>query len=258
MKRGEIMPVNTIEANELIAKYKETGDITLRNQIILLYGNLVKYIAISTRNLYLKYAETNDIVNEGIISLISALESFDLSKNVKFETYASIRIKGAIIDFIRKQDFIPRNVRKFSKDLDLAYASLHFELSREPTTSELAEHFGTTEEKLRKQMGEAAGAATLSFEELLYENNFDISENNESGTWEAEKSIVKNEMTMILSKAIDSLKEKERNVISLYYYEKLKFSEIAKVLQVTESRVCQIHSKSMMKLKYFINDYLNQ
>jgi len=252
------MITNKIEANELIAKYKETGDISLRNKIILLYGDLVKYIAISTRNLYYKYAEIDDIINEGIISLISALEAFDIQKNVKFETYASIRIKGGIIDFIRKQDFIPRNVRKFSKELDLAYSKLYAELNREPTTAELAEYFEISEEKLRKQMGESASASTLSFEELLYENNFNLAEDSEGGEWEAEKGLIKTEMSGILAKAIDSLKDKERNVISLYYYEKLKFADIAKVLDVTESRVCQIHSKSMTKLKFFINEYLNQ
>ena len=107
-------------------------------------------------------------------------------------------------------------------------------------------------------MGEAASANTLSFEELLYENNFDISDNSESGEWQAEKSLMKAEMMDILSKAIDSLKEKERNVISLYYYEKLKFSDIGKVIDVSESRVCQIHTKAITKLKYYINEYLNQ
>lgn len=252
------MAVNTVETAELIAKYKETGDIVLRNKIILKYGDLVKYIAVSTRNLYLKYADTEDIVNEGIISLISALDSFDIGRNVKFETYASIRIRGAIIDFIRKQDFIPRNVRHFAKELDAAYAGLHSRLGREPTTAELADHFGVTEEKLRKQMGEAACANTLSFEELLYENSFDLGEDNEYGEWDAEKNIIRTEMSGILARAIDSLKDKERKVISLYYYEKLKFSDIAKVLDVTESRVCQIHSKAVMKLKYFINEDLNR
>ena len=109
--------MTTVETNNLIVKYKETGDIALRNKIILHYGDLVRYIAISTRNMYSKFAETEDIINEGIISLISALDTFDMEKNVKFETYASIRIRGSIIDFIRKQDFVPRNLRQFSKQL---------------------------------------------------------------------------------------------------------------------------------------------
>lgn len=251
------MLLTALEATEMIAKYKETGDILLRNKIVLNYGDLVKYVAISTRNMYLKYAEVEDIINEGMISLISALETFDLSKNVKFETYASIRVRGSIIDFIRKQDFIPRDVRHFAKELDKAFSTLYAQFNREPTTVELADFLGMSEEKFRKQMGESASANSLSFEELLYENNFDVGENYEDGEWSAEKDLIKKEMMSILSKAIDSLKEKERNVISLYYYEKLKFSDIGKVLDVSESRVCQIHTKSIMKLKYFINDYLN-
>ncbi len=251
------MPISTIESTELITKYKETGDIALRNEIVLMYGNLVKYIAISTRNLYLKYAETEDVINEGIISLIFAIESFDLSKNVKFETYASIKVKGAIIDFIRKQDFIPRNIRRFSKELEGAYSTLYGELNREPTSEELSRYLNISEEKLSRQMGEAASASTLSFEELLFEDNFELPDKNFNAEWEAEREILKAETKAILTKAIETLNEKERHVVSLYYYEKLKFSDIAKVLEVTESRVCQIHSKAMLKLKYFINQSLN-
>ena len=249
------MPTDTIEATELIIRYKETGDIALRNQIVLQYGNLVKYIAYSMRNLYIKYAEVDDIINECIISLISALDGFNPDKNVKFETYASIRVKGAIIDFIRKQDFIPRSIRKFSKDLEMLYSKLSAELNREPTTLELADGLGLNEEKFRKMLGESASAATLSFEELLYENNFEFYEKEHSNNSEAEKGMVQNELALKLAQAINSLKEKEKQVISLYYYEKLKFSDIAKVLQVTESRVCQIHTKSILKLRLSLKEY---
>lgn len=249
------MPTETIEAIELIIKYKETGDIALRNQIVLQYGSLVKYIANSMRNLYIKYAEVDDIINECIISLIAAIDGFNPDKNVKFETYASIRIKGAIIDFIRKQDFIPRSIRKFSKDLEILYAKLYAELNREPTTLELADGLGLTEEKFRKLLGESASAATLSFEELLYENNFEFFEKEHTHNSEAEKGIAQNELASKLTQAINSLKEKEKQVISLYYYEKLKFSDIAKVLQVTESRVCQIHTKSIIKLRLSLKEY---
>lgn len=251
------MPISTATATELISKYKETGDIAIRNELVVMYSKLVKYIAISTRNLYQKYADTEDIVNEGIISLISAIESFDISRNVKFETYASIKIRGAIIDFIRKQDFIPRRVRQFAKELETAYSALYTKLHREPTIAELSEIMGVPEDKLSKQMGEVAGATTLSFEELLYEDNFELSDESITGEWEAEREIFKAEMRNTLAEAIDTLNEKERQVISLYYYEKLKFTDIAKVLQVTESRVCQIHAKAILKLKYYVNSGIN-
>lgn len=252
------MPTDIVEANELILTYKETGDIALRNQIVLQYGSMVKYIAVSMRNLYSKYADVEDVINECIITLISAIDGFDVNKNVKFETYASIRIKGAIIDFIRKQDFIPRSVRVFSKEFEKTYTILYAELFREPTSDEIAERMNLTGEKFRKLMGESASAATLSFEELLYENNFEISEVSDPNAWEAEKGLVHNELASNLAQAIDTLKEKEKNVISLYYYEKLKFSDIAKVLQVTESRVCQIHAKAIVKLRIALKEYLSQ
>ena len=250
------MPVSIVEETDLIARYKATGDIAIRNQIILHYGNMIKYIALSMRNLYLKYAEVEDVVNECIISLIAAVDSFDIEKNVKFETYASIRIKGAVIDFIRKQDFIPRSVRSFSKELEQLYPKMYAELNREPTTQELAEKFGMPEDKFRKMLGESASATTLSFEELLYENNFEISDDESSNLWHAEKEIARQELSQKLTMAIDSLKEMERNVITLYYYEKLRFSDIAKVLQVSESRVCQIHSKAILKMRMNLADYL--
>ncbi len=250
------MSVSAVDTTQLIEKYRATGDITLRNDIIMKYSSLVRHIAISTRNIYIKYAEIEDIVNEGIISLISAVESFDPAKNVKFETYASIRIKGAIIDFIRKQDFIPRNVRHFSKELETAYSSLYHLLKREPTNTEIAKQMSISEEKLLKMMSDSASASTLSFEELLYENNFEPSEQS-SGEWEAEKGIIKRELYSVLAEAIESLGEKERHVISMYYYEKLKFSDIGKILGISESRVCQIHSKAVVKLKYFVGGYMN-
>ncbi len=241
----------------LFEKYKETKDVSTRNQIILHYGNLVKYIAYSMRNMYLKYAEIDDIVNEGIIALIFAVEHFDESKNVKFETYASIKIRGAIIDFIRKQDFIPRRIRKFAKDMEQAYFNLHNELNREPTSAEMATYLNIDEEKFIKFMGETANINTLSFEEILHEDSIQtINSNSFSDGFDAEQNILSVEKKEVLVKAINSLKEKERLVITLYYYEKMKFQDIALVLDLTESRISQIHSKAILKLKNSILNYM--
>lgn len=246
------------DGGELIARYKETGDKKLRNEIVLFYGNLIRYSAISMRNMYQKYADSEDIINEAYLALMAALESFDLSKNVKFETYASIKIRGAVIDYIRSQDLIPRSVRRFSKELDKAFSTLYSELDREPTTDELAEYLKIPKEKLLRGMADASAAATLSFEELVYEGDFDIPTAGDGDVWETERGIFVSERRKLLAKAIEDLKEQERNVVSLYYYEHLKFSDIAKVLEVSESRVCQIHSKAMMKLKYALEEYMKQ
>ena len=237
----------------LFEQYQNTKDIGLRNDIVLRYMDIVKYVAVSTRGVYCKYAETDDIVNEGVLALIKAVETYDLQRGVKFETYAAIKIKGAIIDFVRKQDWIPRQVRHFGRTLDAAYNELYSKLDRHPTNQELADHMGIPKEKLLRAMADLAGANTLSFEELLYEDN--IESVVIIGDGAADQSVYEKELREVLTAAIDELKPKEKQVISLYYYEKLKFGEIAKVLGVTESRVCQIHSKAMLLLKRKLQEY---
>lgn len=238
----------------LFEQYRQTRDVGLRNDIVLRYMEIVKYVAISTRGIYCKYAEIDDIVNEGVLALIKAVESYDIQRGVKFETYATIRIKGAIIDFVRKQDWIPRRVRNFGHNLDTAYNELYSKLDRHPTNQELADHMGVPKEKLLRAMSDLAGAATLSFEELLYEDNF---ENCEAGSATADQALYEKELKEVLAAAIDELKPREKQVVSLYYYERLKFGEIAKVLNVSESRVCQIHSKAMLLLKRKLKDYMS-
>lgn len=241
---------------DIIEKYKETGDKALRNEVVLSCESLIKYAALSTRNMYQKYAQTEDIINEATLSLMGAIETFDPDRNVKFETYASMKMRGGIIDYIRRQDIIPRSVRKFSKDLSAAFSDLYGTLGHEPSSIEIAEYMGLSIEKLSKNMSDTAGIVTMSFEELLYEGDFDIESSSPQGVWEVESDIYKKERDEILAKAIESLKEKQRTVISLYYYERLKFSDIAKVLGVSESRICQIHSKAMLNLKYSIENYI--
>ena len=237
----------------LFDRYKETGDVAVRNQIVLRYMDVVKYVAVSTRGIYSKYADTDDIVNEGVLALIKAVETYDLQRGVKFETYASLKVKGAIIDFVRSQDWIPRQVRHFSRELDSAYNELYNTLGRQPTNDELAEHLNIPKEKMLRNMADMAGAITLSFEELLYEDNFD---SFDKGGGNADGALYEKEQKKIIAEAIDCLKPKEKQVITLYYYEKLKFSDIAKVLNVSESRVCQIHSKAMLLLKRKLEHYI--
>ena len=240
------------DTQTLFLKYKETRDVGIRNELVLIYMQVVKYVAMSLRNVYTKYGDLDDIVNEGVIALIGAVETFDTDRGVKFETYANLKIKGAIIDYVRKQDWIPRQVRKFGKELDEAYNSLYNELGRTPTNNEIAERMGLTKEKFAKSMADAAGSMTLSFEELLYEDNF----SDKGGSGEVDGNLYERELKQVIADAIDSLNPKEKQVISLHYYEKLKFNEIAKVLGVTESRICQIHSKSMLLLKRRLEDYI--
>lgn len=242
----------------LLLQYKETGDKALRNDLILAYMNIVKYAAVSTRNMYLKYAETDDIINEATVALMSAIDSFDTKRGVKFETYASIKVRGAIIDYIRRQDFIPRSVRRFAREYDTAYAELYSQLDREPTLNEIAEHMHMPPEKVESFTAQAAAAQTLSFETLLNDGGFDIPDKaDEDGMWAPEASIHRQEKYQYLTEAIKQLKEKERLVITLYYYEKLKFYDIGRVMDISESRVCQIHSQAVQKMKKFLGSYLS-
>ncbi len=243
----------------LLLRYKETGDKALRSSVILAYMNIVKFAALSTRNMYIKYAETDDIINEATIALMNAIDSFDPKRGVKFETYASIKVRGAIIDFIRRQDLIPRNIRRFAKDYDAAYGALYSSLDREPSADEIAEYMNLPIEKLESCTAQAAAAQTLSFEEMVADKGFDIPDSaDDDGMWSPEAEIHRQEKMRYLADAIKSLKERERLVITLYYYEKLRFSDIGKVLDVSESRVCQIHTQAVQKMKKYLADYLNK
>lgn len=250
---------NDKEAKALmLLRYKETGDKALRNDLILAYMNIVKYAAVSTRNMYLKYAETDDIINEATVALMTAIDSFDTKRGVKFETYASIKVRGAIIDYIRRQDFIPRSVRRFAREYDTAFSELYSQLDREPTLNEIADHMHMSPEKVESFTAQAAAAQTLSFETLLNDNGFDIPDKaDEDGMWAPEASIHRQEKYRYLTEAIKQLKEKERLVVTLYYYEKLKFYDIGRVMDISESRVCQIHSQAVQKMKKFLSSYLS-
>ena len=236
---------------EQIAIYQQSGEIALRNEIVLNNMGLVRSCAMSMRNMYIRHGDTDDVIHEGVLALMDAIESFDPAKGAKFETYASLKIRGAIIDFLRKQDWIPRNVRKFARTLDKANSLLYNLNGRVPTTAELAEHLGIDEDKLLKQMAECSCTITLSFEELLYEDNIDepaVDAPSDSG-------LLREEMSREIANAIDELKDKERQVITLYYYKNMKYSDIAKALGVSERRVCQIHTKAVLLLKAKLEPY---
>lgn len=238
--------------SEQVALYQQNKDIALRNEIVLKSMGLVKTVAMSMRNMYIKFGEVDDVVNEGVIALMNAIEEYNPEKGAKFETFASIKIKGAIIDYIRKQDWIPRNVRKFAKSLDKANSMLYNLNGRAPTTAELAQHLGMDENKLLKNMADCSCSITMSFEELLYEDNINEPSAKDGAT---DRNLMREEMIKVVGEAVNSLKENERRVITLYYYKNLKYSDIAKALGVTEGRVCQIHTKAVLSLKARLEPY---
>lgn len=243
------------EHSALLETYRQTGDYEIRNKIILKHMDLVRYHAMALRNTYAKYAEHDDIINEGVLALMQAVDTFDPTRNAKFETYASLKIRGAIIDFVRKQDILPRQVRKFSKELDQAFSELFSRFERAPTNDELAEYMGIPRDKLEKGMADANAAVTVSFEELLYEDHLELLGTKPDDT---DSALYQKELKFLIEKAIEGLKPKEKQVVTLYYFERLKFSEIAQVLGVTESRVSQIHTKAMLWLKHQLEEYIQK
>ena len=237
----------------LLEEYGMSRSEALRNEIVLKNLGLVRACALSLRNTFIKYGDVDDIVNEGVIALMEAIDSFDPAKGAKFETYASLKVRGAIIDYVRRQDWVPRPVRKFARDLDKANSILYNQYNRAPTNGELAEYLGMSEDKLLRGMADAANAVTLSFEELLYEDNFEDAPTAADGT---DSRLLREERRRVIADAISSLRDKERQVITLYYYKSMKYSDIAKVIGVSESRVCQINTKAMLALKAALEPYI--
>ncbi|MDR1134994.1 MAG: FliA/WhiG family RNA polymerase sigma factor [Clostridiales Family XIII bacterium] len=238
-------------------EYKLSGSVAARNEIVLAYMDLVKRIVMRFKGSYNNYGQLDDMVNQGMIALIDAVEKFDPDMGNKFETFASLKIKGAVIDFMRKQDWIPRNQRTLVKELNSAYETLYAEYGREPTKEEIAAKMGVSGEQLENIMQKRHNAMILSYEEAINEKMMTVSplltERKEDDAPEAE--ILRKELKQKLGEAVGGLNEKERLVVSLYYYENLKLKEIAEVMGITESRVSQIHSASIMKLRHKIEAY---
>lgn len=242
----------------LLKKYRETKDIQIRNQLVIHYSYIARIVSVQMRGIFANYAQMEDIVNQGILTIIDCIDKYEPDKEVKFESYAFMRIRDAIIDFIRKQDWIPRRVRKTAKDISMAHEHLMNEHMREPTTKEIAAYLNMSEKTVYKHYSEISSAVVLSFEGIL-ENIMQTGANyhfSDTKNISPEDSVFKKEFRKILIEAIDQLSERERTVISLYYYENLKLHDIATVLEVSESRICQIHSKAILKLKSRLENYM--
>lgn len=237
--------------------YKKTGSIELRNEIVLQYTDLVKKIVLRFKGSYNNFGQLDDMVNQGMIALINAVEKFDAELGNKFETFASLKIRGSIIDFMRKQDWVPRSQRSLSKVLEDTFGELYVQNGREPTENEIADKMGITIVNLQKILEQRHNSFVLSYEEAINEKMMEVSPlvTNQRKDESPESQILYDELKLKLGDAIDQLKEKERVVVSLYYYENLKLREIAEILGVTESRVSQIHSQAIIKMKTRLKNY---
>lgn len=234
--------------DEIWVKYKETEDKELKNLLIVNYISLVKIVSGRMYNYYGSKVEFDDLLGYGILGLIDSIDKFDISKNIKFETYAQIRIKGSIIDNIRKLDWIPRSLRKKSKQVQQSLVELENKLGYTPSNSELAEHMNISVNEVEDIFSDIATFNVISLEEFLSNKSEGFIESKDN-IYSPDDAYEKREIKSILIEAIDSLPDKERFIISLYYYEELTYKEIGNILNLSESRISQIHSKIVLQLK---------
>lgn len=246
--------VPTQHTQDLWRLYKKTRSLDVRNQLLMRYLGLVRCIAIKMNAVYRNTAELEDIINEGVLVLMDCIERFDPDRDTKFETYASIRIRGAIIDHIREQDWIPRSVRNKVKKIEDTYTTLQAEKGRPVTDAEVAEALQIDVDDLSRTVGEANAFYLLSYEELLMNNALNSQQSLTDTT--VDSSLDEQELKTVIANSIDRLNEKERLVISLYYYEELKLKDIAQILGLTQSRVSQIHANALRKMKHALQKYM--
>lgn len=238
---------------QLWVQYKEQNDKEAKDELIIQYVALVKIIAGRLYTSYNAHVEYDDLQSYGIIGLIDAIDKFDHKKEIKFETYANIRIRGAIIDQIRHMDWIPRSTRQKYKKIEEAVSNLQKIHGNEFSDDQVAEELNMSVEDYNKMLGEATTYSVVSLEEKIEESlNFDIA--SDALDFQPEDNFVEKEMKKILAATIDRLPEKEMRVMQLYYYSELTYKEIAEILGISESRVSQIHTKAISKLKIALND----
>jgi len=250
--------VDAVAANEAALRalwehFKETGDAATRERLILHYAPLVKYVAGRVGVGLPPNIEQADLVSYGIFGLIDAIEKFDIHRAIKFETYAISRIRGAIIDELRAIDWIPRSVRYKAREVERAYAALEAELRRTPTEPEVAERLGIGLDDLHQIFSQVSYVNVVALDELLTvggEKGDKLSLVDTLEDTKAEDPVTAfeaEETKYLLARAINQLPEREKIVVTLYYYEGLTLAEIGRVLGVTESRICQMHTKAVLQ-----------
>lgn len=235
----------TIEA--IWQEYERTKDPELKKYLLTHYIPLVKKIVRRLMPRYREYNDMDDLVNCGVLGLIDAVNKFNLSYGVKFETYASSRIRGEVLDYIRKQDWAPSSLRKKIGVIESAYEKIANELQRSPTDKELATAVSMTVAEIRNVQLKSHMFNIVYFEDMLSDSF--VSKMSESESSNPASAMENTEMIRILGEIIETLPEKERMVITLHYYEDMTLKEIAKILKVSESRVSQIHSKVLLRMR---------
>ena len=229
----------------------------IREKIILEYAPLVKLVA-GRLSMYLGYnVEYDDLVGYGVFGLIDAIDKYDNMKAVKFETYASLRIRGAILDQIRKMDWIPRTIRQKQKKIDVAMKEIEALKGRAATDEEIAKSLGISDDEYLSWQSQMKVTGVVSLDEFMEAGSEVPSGQSTQHRFESPEEVIeKNEMKKVLSQALELLTEKEKKVILLYYYEDLTLKEISNVLEVSESRISQLHTRALQKMKTKMGNYM--
>lgn len=260
-------PPPSPEAEEAVRRlwvtFKETGDAGVRERLILHYSPLVKFVAGRVGVGLPSNVEQADLVSYGVFGLIDAIEKYDLERAIKFETYAIQRIRGAIIDELRALDWIPRSVRSKAREVEKTYAELEATLHRTPTEPEVAAKMGIPLKDLHHIFSQVSYVNLVALDELMSGGDkggdggggLSLGDTLEDTSAEDPVMAFEGEETkFLLARAIDQLSEREKIVVTLYYYEGMTLAEIGRVLGVTESRICQMHSKAVLQLRTKLAD----
>ncbi len=240
------------EDQKLWEQYRTTHDQRIKDALIMKYASFVKYVAGRIAVNLPSNVEFDDLVSYGILGLIDAIDKYDSERNVKFKTYAKTRIRGAIFDELRILDWTPRSIRQKARKLEKAYAKLEGKLGRDAKDEEIAEFLNIDISELHKLFDETKKSLLLSLDEIFYDDDegssrFDFVEDEKSDN--PQSKIEEAEAKKILADAISKLSDRERMVITLYYYEELTSKEIGKILGVSDSRVSQLHTKAILRLR---------
>jgi RNA polymerase sigma factor for flagellar operon FliA len=243
------------ETQALWREFRRSGDQRLRDRLILTYAPLVKYVAGRLGSGLPAHIDEGDLVSYGLLGLIGAIERYEPDRDVKFETYAIARIRGAIIDELRAMDWVPRSVRARAREIERAIGELEAKTGRVPTDEDIAKKLDLTQEELDDSLSEIARSSIAALDELWTVSGGDgdqialIDTIEDTGAPDPQRSLTATELREAIADSIARLPEREKLVITLYYYEELTLREIGEVLGVTESRVSQLHTKAILRLK---------